>query len=92
MAHPVIGHRLDQFLLDHFLPDDFAEPHDTSLNSGSKFMGFPGGKDFPLNINGEKAKWRKSENFHSSLHEYLRERKFRDQHFSRSGTGDEDDR
>jgi len=46
MAHTVIQNRLDQFLLDHFLPDDFAEPHASHLKSGSKFMGFPDGKDF----------------------------------------------
>jgi hypothetical protein len=46
MAHTMIQNRLDQFLLDHFLPDDFAEPHASHLKSGSKFMGFPDGKDF----------------------------------------------
>jgi hypothetical protein len=49
MAHTMIQNRLDQFLLDHFLPDDFAEPHDLRLKSGSKFMGFPDGKDFLQN-------------------------------------------
>jgi hypothetical protein len=49
MAHTMIQNRLDQFLLDHFLPDDFAEPHEFYLNSGSKFMGFPDGKDFLQN-------------------------------------------
>jgi hypothetical protein len=49
MAHTMIQNRLDQFLLDHFLPDDFAESHDLHLKSGSKFIGFPDGKDFLQN-------------------------------------------
>jgi len=46
MAHPGIQNGLDQFLLDHFLPDDFTEPHVLQPISGSKFMGFPDGKNF----------------------------------------------
>jgi hypothetical protein len=46
MTHTMIQYRLYQFLLDHFLPDDFTEPHDLHLKPGSKFMGFQDGKDF----------------------------------------------
>jgi hypothetical protein len=46
MAHAMIQNRLNELLLNYFLPDDFAEPHVSNLKSGSKFMGFPDGKKF----------------------------------------------
>jgi len=51
MAHTVIPDGLNQFLLDRFLPDDFFKQHALHPKSGSKFMGFPDGKDFLPNKN-----------------------------------------